>query len=129
MTQQERNSRLMQFAGWGIVGLIILIGISIAASLIFAPRSSGSGFYPFFFPFHFGWLGGIFLVFIVFLVLRLLFWPQRWNDRRPNLHYRDDALNILRERYAKGEVTKEQFEQMLHDLERGGAGNHEPPSK
>jgi hypothetical protein len=73
MTQQERNSRLMQFAGWGIVGLIILIGISIAASLIFAPWSSGSGFYPFFFPFHLGWLGGIFLVFIVFLVLRLLF--------------------------------------------------------
>jgi putative membrane protein len=128
MTQQERN-RLMQFAGWGIVGLIILIGISIAASLIFAPRSSGGGFYPFFFPFHFGWLGGIFLVFIVFLVLRLLFWPRRWNDRRPNLHYRDDAHNILRERYAKGEITKEQFEQILHDLERGEEGNHEPPSK
>ena len=128
MSQQERN-RLMQFAGWGIVGLIILIGISIAASLIFAPRSSGSSFYPFFFPFHFGWLGGIFLVFIVFLVLRLLFWPRRWNDHLPNLHYRDDALNILRERYAKGEITKEQFEQMLHDLERGEKGNHEPPSK
>lgn len=128
MTQQERN-RLMQFAGWGVVGLIILIGISLAASLIFAPRPSGSGFYPFFFPFHFGWPGGIFLVFVVFLVLRLLFWPRRWNDDRPNLHYRDDAHNILGVRYAKGEITKEQFEQMLHDLGRGGEGNHEPPPK
>jgi uncharacterized membrane protein len=104
MTQQERNSRLMQFAGW-VIGLIILIGISIAASLIFAPWSSGSGFYPFFFPFHFGWLGGIFLVFIVFLVLRLLFWPRRWNDHRPDLHYRDDA-----HKYSERDMPKEKLQ-------------------
>jgi len=29
----------------------------------------------------------------------------------------DEALNILRTRYAKGKVTKEQFEQMKKDLE------------
>jgi len=27
-----------------------------------------------------------------------------------------DAREILRERYAKGEITKEQFEQMMRDL-------------
>ena len=30
----------------------------------------------------------------------------------------DEALNILRTRYAKGTVTKEQFEQMKKDLEK-----------
>jgi len=29
----------------------------------------------------------------------------------------EDALNILKTRYAKGEITKEQFEQMKKDLQ------------
>ncbi|MDG6905201.1 MAG: SHOCT domain-containing protein [Nitrososphaerota archaeon] len=30
----------------------------------------------------------------------------------------DSAFQIIRERYAKGEITKEQFEQMTKDLGR-----------
>ncbi len=30
----------------------------------------------------------------------------------------DRALQLLRERYARGEITKEQFDQMSNDLER-----------
>jgi hypothetical protein len=30
----------------------------------------------------------------------------------------DESLNILKTRYAKGEITKEQFEQMKKDLEK-----------
>jgi len=30
---------------------------------------------------------------------------------------KDDAINILRTRYAKGEITKKQFEEMKKDLE------------
>ena len=37
----------------------------------------------------------------------------------------DDSLEILRERYAKGEITKEEFEQMKKDL---GYSAGDPPA-
>jgi uncharacterized membrane protein len=32
------------------------------------------------------------------------------------------AASIVKGRYAKGEITKEQFEQMMHDLQQEGSG-------
>ena len=117
MNDQE-STGVSRYVAWGLVGLIILVGVSIAPSLIFfASRSSGSIYPPFpFFPFHLGLLGAIFLIFIIFVVARLLFWP--WRRYNPNSYPQDrsDAREILRERYAKGEITKEQFEQMMQDL-------------
>ena len=63
MNDQEWK-RLRGFIGWGILGLIILVGASIVASLVFfGPRSYGTfhPFFPAFFPFHFGLLGGLFV--------------------------------------------------------------------
>ena len=117
--------RVRGFIAWGILGLIVLVGVSIVVSLVFfsVPRSSG-GFYPFFptrFPFHFGFLGGIFLIFVVFLIARWVLWPRRnGNSICSYSQYHDDAHNILKERYAKGEITKEQFEQMTLDLKQHG---------
>src|SRR5712691_7236945 len=117
MNDQEWTG-VSRYVAWGLVGLIILVGVSVATSLIFfASRSSGEFYPPFpLFPFHFGLFGGIFLIFIIFLIARLLFWT--WRRYNPNSYPRDriDAREILRERYAKGEITKEQFEQMMRDL-------------
>ena len=97
--------------------MIAVIGLSIALSLYLAPWRPGEGFgYPFFFPFHFGWLGAVFLIFIVFLVARWFLWPWRGGYYSYPQQQRPDAASIVRERYAKGEITKEQFEQMLRDL-------------
>jgi len=101
--------------GGGIVALIAVIGVSIALSLYFVPRPSGLFYYPFF-PFHFGWLGAIFLIFIIFWIAKWFFWP--WRGGYP-YRYQHNAESILKERYAKGEITKEQFDQMMRDLERG----------
>ena len=67
----------------------------------------------FFFPF------GIFFLFIVlFFVSRLIFWPMGWGWRRRYWYGYGDAREILRQRYARGEITKEQFDQMNRDLEQ-----------
>lgn len=117
MSEQESN-RIRRIVGWGIIGLIV-VGLSIALSLYFAPWRPGGGFfhYPFFFPFHFGWLGAIFLIFIIFLIARWFFGPWRGGGYNSYPHQqRLDAASIVRERYAKGEITREQFEQMMRDL-------------
>lgn len=119
MSERESN-RIRRIVGWGLLGLIAVIGVSIVLSLYLAPRTSGALYYPFF-PFHFGWLGGIFLVLIIFWVARWFFWPwRRWGYRPYSQHAGDDARNIVRARYAKGEITKEQYESMMHDLEPKG---------
>lgn len=126
MSDQESN-RIRRIVGWGIIiGLIAVIGLSIALSLYFAPwRPGGGGFdYPFFFPFHFGGLGAIFLILIVFLVARWFFGPWRGGGfySYPDQQRQNTAASIVRERYAKGEITKEQFEQIMRDLRQEGSG-------
>ena len=123
MNDQEWR-RARGFISWGVFGLIVIVAASIIASLLFlGPRSPGT-FYPFFpvffFPFHFGWLGGIFIILLVLLIARWVFLPWR-NRNLPGSYSRphdDGAYSILKERYAKGEITKEQFEQMMLDLKR-----------
>jgi len=75
--------------------------------------------YPFygwwFFPF-----GIVFIFVVLFLVSRLVFWPMGWGWRRRYWYGYGygDSNEILRQRYARGEITKEQFEQTKRDLEQ-----------
>jgi len=66
------------------------------------------------------------LVMVVVLVtmLYLMFghggFRPPWSDSdRPSSHPRDaeTAMEVLKKRYAKGEITREEFEQMKKDLE------------
>lgn len=84
-------------------------------------------------PEHFGW-GGWWLfpvvmplVMVVFLVIVLYFVFGRGRPRSPwwkdpdgpsnHLEGSETAMEILRKRYAKGEITREEFEQIKKDLE------------
>lgn len=116
--QESRN--LERYVAWGLVGLIILVGASIATSIaLFSYRSAGS-YYPIFpfFPFHFGLIGIIILVLLIFWVSRWWFWSKMGSRPVSYLENGNEADDILRKRYAKGEITKEHFEQMRRDLKQ-----------
>lgn len=108
--KEHGSDRTKQIVGSSIVGLMVVIGLAIAL-LVFAYSGRGG-----FFSFHFGWLGGILLLFLVFWIARWFFWP--WRGGWYRYEYRS-AEYILKERYAKDEITKERFEQMIRDLREG----------
>ena len=76
---------------------------------------------------HWPWFGGIFSILIAILIIVIIVriiiriatgrgyrhhhWHGYYHDESKN-----SALNILQERYAKGEITKEQYEGMKKDL-------------
>ena len=71
----------------------------------------GWGFFPF---------GFLFFLIFLFINFRVVFWGWggAWGWRRRYWYGYGDASEILRQRYARGEITKEQFEQMSRDLEQ-----------
>ncbi|MGP8124786.1 MAG: SHOCT domain-containing protein [Nitrososphaerales archaeon] len=108
--------------GWLLVGLILLLVfafvIVLTAHFFFRPALmpnyyGGYVFAIFFFPF-----GILFFFLLVFLIARLIFWPWRGGYRRAYWHHYGDAKEIVKARYARGEITKEQFDQMMRDLEQ-----------
>jgi len=70
----------------------------------------------FWFPFPFFPLLFIPVVFLLFFGFRWFFWG-RWGWNRDWYGpYLDPALETLRERFARGEITKEQFDDMAKTL-------------
>ena len=57
------------------------------------------------------------VIFLGLFVIRTLYWRSRRKYWHEQLR-RSEPIRILRERYARGEITKEQFDEMLRDLEK-----------
>jgi putative membrane protein len=109
------------FLRWLFAGIFALLVIGLLAGVfVFAFGHFGPGSYyygwPFFFPF------GFFLFLIgIFFVFRFAFWGWGWGRGyyRGSWRYDGaDALEILGRRYARGEISKEQYEQMKSDLQQ-----------
>lgn len=86
----------------------------------------------------FPWWGGMWLFPIIMPVVMLLFsylvvqhggFRPPWQDYPRRYPERGDAetpLQILRRRYAQGEITKDEFEQMKEDLNLSNLVEKEP---
>lgn len=84
-------------------------------------------------PEHFGWGGWwifptmmpLLMILVVVVMLYFLFGrgrpkpPWRNNSDRSSGHSRDSEtdMEVLKKRYAKGEITREEFEQIKKDLQ------------
>jgi len=67
----------------------------------------------------FGWwvvFGGIMMVVFWGGIIALIVWGISKLTRQRNLLPKQDPMDIARERYARGEISREEFEQMRKDL-------------
>ena len=64
--------------------------------------------------FGFGWI--MWILFIL-LIVALIWKKTPEKDKYIPFDGKESPLDILKKRYAKGEITKEQFDQMKKDLE------------
>lgn len=68
------------------------------------------------------WMGGgmwfTWIFWLIVLVLIVWFIANQLNKNKQDSQTpgQESAMDILKKRYAKGEITKEQFEQMKRDL-------------
>ena len=78
----------------------------------------GPGFFnqwPHMMPF-----GGFFfwiLIIVAVIILVIVVSKSKNSGRNQNVSSRETPLEILKKRYAKGELTKEEFERMKQDIE------------
>lgn len=66
----------------------------------------------------YGWImmafWGVFLIIAILIIARF----ARGYEHHHGAYSRHDAIDIAKERYAKGEIDKEQFEQLKKDLDK-----------
>lgn len=61
--------------------------------------------------------GLLFTLLIVGLIAYVLGWRPQFANQRPVRESQPEALEILKTRYARGEISQHEYQQMRRDLE------------
>jgi putative membrane protein len=115
----QENSNLSR--KWIFAPALIAIGAIavVAVASIYFYHSSPPAYFPWYGWFPFGWFFFIPVIFLVFFAFRWFLWGGwGWGHGWYYRQYSDPAMETLKQRFARGEITKEQFEQMAKDLEQ-----------
>lgn len=121
----------MSKTAWIVIGIgIVLLVIFVLASILLAPFVWGRGYGyswggmmgPWMMGgFGFPFMGGIAMLLFWLLIIGGVVWlvqslARGGGSSETSAPTSESPLDILNRRYAKGEITKEQFEQMKRDL-------------
>ena len=68
-----------------------------------------------FWPFHFI-IPLLFLALIITVVVLLVRYAAGWGDHPPRLERRPPGLDVLEERYARGEINRDEFMEKKRDI-------------
>ena len=65
-----------------------------------------------------GWFGGGIMMFLFWaaIIIFIVWLAREVGGRNNEKHNSNSSLDILKERYAKGEINKEEFEQKKKDI-------------
>jgi putative membrane protein len=128
LTEQHEWRPFRHMIAWGVIALIAVVAIFTTIGLLFyyfPPAAPAGAVYPYYGFFGFRILFGFFILFAAFWFLRFVFWGGwGWGHRRAYYggygywRHHDSSYYILRERYARGEITKDQYDQMIRDLDQ-----------
>lgn len=104
----------------GLAIMFVLISVSVFVSVVFLNGSTALSNPGAVWGFVGPAIGFFFLIFFISGWAWFPYGRRSWR-RRYRGYYGpddDDAVQLLRQRYARGEITKEQLEQMTRDLEQ-----------
>lgn len=62
----------------------------------------------------FGWV--FMIIFWVLIIVWIVYLIKLSDNSKSNKESENNALNILKERYARGEITKEEFDNMKNNI-------------
>jgi len=91
--------------------LALPLGLVIAFVIFFLLAANGHYFFGEFFVIFLAVFAVLFLIRFQYRQSRRNYWKARMQANAP--------ARILRQRYARGEITREQFQQMMRDLREG----------
>lgn len=112
------------FSAWGLTAFLLLFlaydGIAFAQQGGYGGYNMGSGMMG---DWGMGWFGGIFMIIFWVLIIVGLVFLIKWlvqstkgHSNSGRIESSSRALDILKERYARGEINKQEFDEKKKDL-------------